>query len=198
MIPGTNKTILCLMLARGGSKGVPGKNIKHLNGKPLIYYTIKSVQKAEIYDRFLLSTDSPYIADVALDYGVEVPFMRPDQLAGDESSALDAIEHALKWLESRGESYDYVQYLFPTAPLRTTEDLLGGIRVLVERDADMVISVCRTGHPAQWMNELPADHSLRGFVKPEFRGKNNQALPPTYRINGAIYVGKWGNILQQT
>ena len=179
------------MLARGGSKGVPGKNIKLLNGKPLIYYTIKSVQEAGIYDRFILSTDSPEIAEVAKGYGVEVPFMRPAELAGDTAQARDAIAHALHWLEARGETYDYVQYLFPTAPMRTSSDLLAGIDTLVKRQADMVISVCKTDHPAQWMNELPADLSLNNFVRPEFRNRNNQSLPPTYRVNGSLYVGKW-------
>ena len=191
MIPDTDKTILCLILARGGSKGVPGKNIKKLNGKPLIYYTIKPIQDAGVYDRVILSTDSLEIADVAQGYGVEVPFMRPAELAADDSSAQDAIEHALKWVESQGKTYDYVQYIFPTAPLRTSEDLLNGIAVLQEKNADMVISVCKTNHPAQWMNELPADNSLNNFVDIKYRGKNNQTLPSTYRINGAIYVGKW-------
>jgi|APSaa5957512535_1039671.scaffolds.fasta_scaffold02424_5 CMP-N,N'-diacetyllegionaminic acid synthase len=191
MIPNTEKSILCLMLARGGSKGVPGKNIKLLNGKPLIYYTIKAVQKAGIYDRFMLSTDDPQIAEVARGYDVDVPFIRPTSLAGDTASAVDAIEHALKWLEAQGETYDYVQYIFPTAPLRTCEDLLGGLDTLVSSDADMVISVCKTDHPAQWMNVLPPDNSLQDFVKKEYRQKNNQTLPATYRINGSIYVGKW-------
>ena len=186
-----NKSILCVILARGGSKGVPDKNIKKLNGRPLIYYTIKSIQEAGIYDRIILSTDSPMIADVAKKYGVEVPFMRPDYLASDTSIAQDAIEHALKWVEDNDKVYDYVQYIFPTAPLRTSEDLLKGIDILFDKNADMVISVCKTDHPAQWMNTLPSDYSLKGFVKKEYRQKNNQVLPDTYRLNGSIYVGRW-------
>lgn len=191
LILNTKKSILCLILARGGSKGVPGKNIKELNGKPLIYYTIKSIHDAAVYDRVVLSTDSSEIAQVAKEYGVDVPFVRPADLAGDTTNASDVIVHALKWLELNGEKYDYVQYIFPTAPLRTADDLLGGLSVLLEQNADMVISVCPTDHPAQWMNTLPEDHSLKDFIKPEFRQKNRQFLPPTYRINGCIYVGKW-------
>jgi N-acylneuraminate cytidylyltransferase/CMP-N,N'-diacetyllegionaminic acid synthase len=179
------------MLAREGSKGIPRKNLKPLLGKPLIHYTIKAVQESGIFDRFILSTDSQEIGDVAENYGVEVPFLRPKELAQDDSCALDAIEHALKWVEANDKRYDYVQYIFPTAPLRTAEDILNGIEILFGKNADMVISVCQTSHPAWWANILPSDYSLKGFVKPEFRRKNKQELPMTYRINGAIYVAKW-------
>lgn len=191
MVVDSDKTILCVILARGGSKGVPGKNIKDLNGKPLIYYTIKSIQEAEIYDRVILSTDSTSIAEVALKYGVEVPFMRPSYLSTDDANALDAVQHALKWVETNDKVYDYVQYIFPTAPLRNSKDLLNGFNMIIERSADMVISICKTDHPAQWMNTLPSNNSLKEFIKPEYRQKNNQELPASYRINGSIYIAKW-------
>lgn len=184
------KSILALLLARGGSKGVPGKNLKLLDGKPLIYFTIKAIQDSNVFDRFVLSTDSQQIADVAQSYGVEVPFLRPEELAQDDSHAADAIVHALKWIEKNDKQYDYVQYIFPTSPFRTAEDICNGIDVLFEKDADMVISVCQTSHPLCWANELPEGHSLKGFIKPEFQ-KNRQELAISYRINGSIYVGKW-------
>ena len=186
-----NKSFLCLMLARGGSKSVPGKNLKPLLGKPLIFYTIKAVQESRVFDRFILSTDSQEIGDIAKNYGVEVPFLRPKELAQDNSCALDGVVHALKWVEANDKSYDYVQYIFPTAPLRTAEDILNAIEILFDKNADMVMSVCRTSHPMWWANVLPPDHSLKGFVKPEYRRKNRQELPCTYRINGAIYVAQW-------
>ncbi len=185
-----NKSFLCLMLARGGSKGVPGKNLKLLRGKPLIYYTIQAVQDSGVFDRFILSTDSQEISEVAKSYGVEVPFLRPEQLAKDDSSALDAIEHVLKWVQANDKRYDYVQYIFPTAPLRTAEDICSGIKVLFEKNADMVISVCQTSHPPYWSNVLPDDHSLKGFIDTEHL-RNRQDVPVTYRLNGAIYVAKW-------
>ena len=185
-----NKSFLCLMLARGGSKGVPGKNLKLLRGKPLIYYTIKAVQDSGIFDRFILSTDSQEISEVAKIYGLEVPFLRPEELAKDDSPALDAIKHALEWVQANDKRYDYVQYIFPTAPLRTAEDICSGIKVLFEKNADMVISVCQTSHPPYWSNVLPDDHSLKGFIKPEHL-RNRQEVPVTYRLNGAIYVAKW-------
>ena len=185
-----SKSFLCLMLARGGSKGLPGKNLKLLGEKPLIYYTIKAVQDSGLFDRFILSTDSQEISDVAKSYGVEVPFLRPKELAKDDSSPLDAIEHALKWVQTNDKRYDYVQSVQPTAPFRTAEDIRRGIKVLFEKNADMVISVCQTSHPPYWSNVLPEDHSLKGFVNPEHL-TNRQELPVTYRLNGAIYVAKW-------
>ncbi len=186
-----NKTFLCLMLARGGSKGVPGKNIKPLMGRPLMAYTIEAVQQAGFFDRFILSTDAPEIAAVAESYGVEVPFLRPAELSGDHASALDAIVHALKWVEAHDKKYDYVQYIFPTAPLRTAEDIRNGAEWLLHKKGDMVLSVCETDQPLAWMNTLPPDKSLKNFVPKEFRDHNRQDLPLSYRINGSIYVAKW-------
>ncbi len=186
-----NKSILCLILARGGSKGVPGKNLRLLNGRPLIDYTIHAIHDSKIFDRTILSTDSNEIASEARSLGVEVPFLRPGNLSQDKSSALDAITHALKWVEADDKKYDYVQYIFPTAPLRTSEDIKGGISVLFDKKADMVISVCETDHPSFWANTLPDDGSLKNFIEKKMRNKNRQDLPKSYRINGAIYVAKW-------
>lgn len=191
------KRFLCLMLARGGSKGVPNKNIKALAGKPLINYSIEAVQGAGLFDRMILSTDSPQIADVALAGGMEVPFLRPDHLATDESSALDSIVHALDYIEAEDGPYDYVQYIFPTAPLRTEAHIRAGAEMLVNTKCDMVISVCETDHPVQWMNHLPADNSLQNFVHLDHRGRNRQELEKSYRINGSLYVGRWDIFAQR-
>lgn len=185
------------MLARGGSKGVSDKNIRLLNGRPLIYYTIKAVQKSGLFDRFILSTDSQKIADTAREFGVEVPFLRPPELAKDESIASDAICHALDWVEKNDKRYDYVQYIFPTSPLRKADDILKAANLLFQKKSDLVISVCETDHPAAWMNTLPDDLSLKNFVKREYRQKNRQVLPKSYRINGSIYIGKWDVFSEQ-
>ena len=187
----SKKSIVCLLLARGGSKGLPEKNIKPLNGKPLIYYTIKAIQEANIYDRIILSTDSEEIAKIATDYDVEVPFVRPQKFATDKSSALDAIQHALKWIKSNDKVYDYVQYIFPTSPLRTSEDLIKGFNLLIKNNADMVISVCENDHPIEWSNTLTKNSSMQSFIKKEYRNLNRQDLKKSFRINGSIYVGKW-------
>lgn len=179
------------MLARGGSRGVPGKNIKLINGKPLIYYTIEAVQNCEYFDRVILSTDSLEIANIANSYGVETPFIRPARLAGDKSKASDAIEHALKWIEENDKKYDLVQYIFPTAPFRTAEDIYNGFDVFRKNDADMVLSVCETEHPMFWENTLPENNSMKNFVMKKYRNKNRQLLPNSYRLNGCIFLAKW-------
>ena len=182
---------IALMLARGGSKGVPKKNIKLLNGKPLLYYSAKAVLESTIFDRFIISTDSKEIAEIAENIGIEVPFLRPAELAQDNSNALEAIEHALKFMEKEGEFYDNVLYILPTAPLIIKEDIINSYNLLKEKNADIIISVAETDHPVFWMNTLPPDNSLKNFV-PEFaRKKNRQDLPKSYRISGSIYFGKW-------
>jgi len=186
-----NVDIICVLLARGGSKGIKNKNICPVNGKPLIYYTIKAIQDSKIFSRIILSTDSPVIAKVGEKYGIEVPFIRPQSLASDNAVAADVLVHALKWVEKSDRRYDYVQYIFPTAPLRTGDDIRNAAELLERRKADMVMSVCETDHPAQWVNILPEDHSLKNFVPPEYVNKNRQELPRTYRVNGAIFLAKW-------
>ncbi len=178
------------MLARGGSKGLPNKNIKLLQGKPLIYYTIQSVKETGIFDRFILTTDSHEIADIAKDYDVEVPFKRPAELSDDHSSFRDTIVHALKWIEQHDKKYDLVQYVYPTTPLKTKEDYLNGLKILQEKNGDMVISVCEDDHTPYWSNVLPDNNSLKDFVPTKYH-KNRQDLPKTFRINGCIFVAKW-------
>lgn len=185
-----SNTILCLMLARGGSKGIPNKNLKLLCGKPLIYYTIKAVKDSKIFDRFILSTDSPEIAHVAEAYGVEVPFLRPKELAQDNSIFRDAIVHALKWIERHDKKYDLVQYVYPTTPLKTKDDILNGFEILQEKKVDMVISVCEDAHTPFWSNVLPQNNSMKDFVPKKYQ-KNRQELPMTYRVNGCIFIAKW-------
>ncbi len=182
---------LALMLARGGSKGLPGKNIKLLNNKPLLCHSAKAVIETELFDRFIISTDSEEISRVARDCGIEVPFKRPKELARDNSNALDAIEHALKFIEKEEGKYDYVLYVLPTSPLIIKEDILKAYKILIEKKADIVVSVTETDHPMFWMNTLKEDLSLKNFVPKFARRKNRQQLPKSYRISGAIYFGKW-------
>ena len=130
------KRYLGVIPARGGSKGIPKKNIKDLNGEPLIAYTIKATNKAideSILDRCIVSTDNDEIATISRQYGADVPFMRPDYLGGDTVKSVDVILHALSFLEEHGEHYDAVVTLQPTSPMRTAEDIIEGIRMFDER-----------------------------------------------------------------
>lgn len=134
--------ILAVVTARGGSKGLPGKNIKDLNGKPLIAWTIGQVNSSELIDDVIVSTDSPEIAKVSESYGASVPELRPDYLSTDTASSMDVLEYIIKNEEGKGRSYDYVLLLEPTSPLRKRGDLDNMIRLAGDNpDRDGVISV---------------------------------------------------------
>lgn len=140
-----NKKILAIIPARGGSRGVPGKNIRLFCGKPLIFYTIDPAKKSGIFDRIVVSTDSAKIAGIGRKFGAEVPFLRPKRLAQDKSNVVDAVLHLLDYL-SRKENYqpDYIFLLQPTSPLRSAEDIVAGWNFCRQRKAKAVVSVCST------------------------------------------------------
>ncbi len=145
------KRILAVITARGGSKGLPGKNIKELNGKPLIVWTIEKAKNSTYLDKIFVSTDSREIADVCEGAGVSVPTLRPEHLALDTSSSMDVLEYTIETLEKDGESFDYLLLLEPTSPLRKDDDIDRMIEIAVGHpDADGVISLGRvhTEHPS--------------------------------------------------
>ncbi len=186
--------VLGVVTARGGSKTLPGKNLKLLAGKPLIAYTIEAALASEALDRLILSTDDPAIADAGLACGCQVPFMRPAELARDETAHLPVIEHAARWMVEH-ENYrpDAVMILQPTSPLRQPEDIQASIALLEKSGADSVLSVSEApahAHPMR-MLRLDDDGNAVLFVngQPVRRRINRrQDLPPAWLMNGAIYV----------
>lgn len=184
-----NKKILALIPARGGSKGLPGKNIKEIAGKPLIVWTIQTALQSNWLDKIIVSTDNETIASVSREVGAEVPFMRPKHLANDKAKVIDVVLHAIDWFESQGENYDLLLLLQPTSPLRTVQDIENAIQLLFEKQAKAIISVCENEHPPYWSNTLPADHSMKNFINFDAI-KNRQELPTFYRLNGAIYLSE--------
>ncbi|MBC7323941.1 MAG: acylneuraminate cytidylyltransferase family protein, partial [Moorella sp. (in: Bacteria)] len=132
------KTILGFIPARAGSKGVPGKNIRPLAGKPLIVHTIETARASGILDYLLVSTDGEEITKIAREAGAEVPFMRPPELATDTARGIDVLAHAMAWCEEHGRLYDWVMTLQPTSPLRAVEDIIGACRLMLERKAKAV------------------------------------------------------------
>lgn len=134
--------VLGIITARGGSKGIPGKNIKPLLGKPLIAYTIEAALKSNALDRLILSTDDPEIAEIAKKHGCEVPFMRPAELAQDKTPHLPVVQHAIQWLKDK-ENYlpDYVMILQPTSPLRQPFHVKESVDLIIKTGADSVLSV---------------------------------------------------------
>lgn len=182
------KKILALIPARGGSKGLPRKNIKPLLDKPLIAWTIKQAQESGYIDSLIVSTDSEEIASIAKRYGATVPFLRPQKLATDKARAVDVIFHAIDFVEKQGTGYDILVLLQPTSPLRIAKDIDLAIEQLFSEKAEAVVAVSEVDHHPYIMNTLPASRSMKNFIKPEIMNKNRQEFPSYYRINGAVYV----------
>lgn len=171
-----------LIPARGGSKGIPRKNIKLFAGKPLIVWTIEAALRSSMLNAVLVSTDDPEIADVARQAGAQVPFMRPSELALDQTPGLDPVLHALDQLPY----YDSVLLLQPTSPLRATEDIDACLRLAVQKSARSVVSVSEADTHPYWTYRLTRDQALRRFVDSEPVARR-QDLPQAFALNGALY-----------
>jgi CMP-N,N'-diacetyllegionaminic acid synthase len=181
--------VLGLINARGGSKGIPRKNIRHLNGKPLIAYAILSGLEATSVDRVVVSTDDREIAGVARDYGADTPFMRPPELASDKALQIDAVRHAIEQLAMDGDNYDVVVILQPTCPLRTAADIDGAISLMRASQADTVISVTEvTGQHPLTMYTMESDGHLSPLLASSRAGVLRQEFRPIWWRNGAIYA----------
>ncbi len=194
-----NLRVLGLVPARGGSKGVPRKNIKLLNGKPLLAYTAETALAARHLARVVLSTDDAEIAAVGRACGLAVPFMRPAELAQDHTPTLPVVQHALQWLEARGEHYEAVCLLQPTSPLRRAEDIDGCIELLAEQRADAVVTILPVPleynpHWVYFQDNEGALHLSMGETIPIPR---RQDLPPAFHREGSIYVTRRAVIMEQ-
>jgi len=182
--------IVATICARGGSKGVPRKNIRPLCGKPLIVHTIETARKCPLINRIIVSTDDREIAEIARKAGAEVPFMRSRELAQDDTAKLPVIKHAIQFLESQGYSPDIVVDLDPTSPLRTEKDIEACIRMVMAGEADNVFSVTRASKSPYFNMVEIIDGRVR-LVKPLDRpAKRRQDAPEVYDMNASIYVWK--------
>lgn len=185
------KKILGLIPARGGSKGLPKKNIKLLNGKPLIVWTIEQALNSKYLDKVVVSTDDTEIAKVSKKYGAEVPFLRPKELATDESPTIDTIFHAVNWFEDKGENFDYLALLEPTSPLRKKSDIDNAITTLIDNisRAESLVSVgiVTLEHPF-YIKKIDEDGYLRAFLNFEKLIYRRQDLPIAYFPYGVIYL----------
>lgn len=187
--------ILGLITARGGSKGIPGKNIKELAGKPLIAYTIEAAHASGIFDRLMISTDDEKIAAIAKQYDCEVPFMRPAELAQDKTPHLEVVLHAVTWLKEH-EHYipDAVMILQPTAPFRTATHIREAAVLFETSGADSVVSVSEvpSHHHPQWQFTVDDNKKIAIFTGEPFSRiiRRRQDLSKTYTRNGAVYLFK--------
>lgn len=182
-------TTAALVVARAGSKSIPHKNIRKVAGKPLIAYTFEAAKGSSLLDRVFLSTDDVQAASLGRDLGIEVPFMRPAELAGDSSHVIDATLHAIQWLEERLRyAPDYFMLLQPTSPFRAAVDINAAIWLARDTGADAVVSVTpAAGHPCLLKN-MDAQGKLRPWMESPLNTARRQDLPPVYAINGAIYL----------
>lgn len=178
--------VLALITARGGSKGLPRKNILLAGGKPLVAWTIQAALSAESVNRVVLSSDDDEIMKAALAAGCEVPFRRPTELANDQASSMDVVLHALGELPG----YDYLVLLQPTSPLRTSSDIDSAFRKLRIHDAPACVAVSEVDQSPYWMYSLSNDDRLHNILEPLPKVSRRQDLPPVYTLNGAIYIAK--------
>jgi CMP-N,N'-diacetyllegionaminic acid synthase len=179
------RNVLALITARGGSKGVPGKNILTIGGKPLLQWTIDAARGSRYVDRVVLSSDDAAIIAVARDGGCEVPFVRPAALATDSASSMDVVLDALDRLQFSG----LLVLLQPTSPLRTAADIDGALELLVSRGAPACVSVREAEDHPYWTFMSDADGRLRRFAAPEGAlPSRRQDLPAAWCLNGAVYV----------
>ena len=178
--------MLAIIPARGGSKGLPGKNLMLFDGKPLISYTIECAKNSSGVSRVILSTDDIKIAEVALKYGAEVPFMRPADLATDDSLAIDTYKYTVNKLkDDEGIDIDEYMVLLPTSPLRDVGDISNAIKIFRNKHADSVISVTKGDKPVSWFKALDTEGKI---LENDNALKNRQDETDYYCPNGSIYI----------
>jgi CMP-N,N'-diacetyllegionaminic acid synthase len=189
-------TVLGVVTARAGSKGIPGKNTRLLAGKPLISYTIEAARASGVFDRLILSTDDEHAAAIARDSGCEVPFMRPAELATDDTPHLPVMRHAVAWMRDQQKyTPDLVMILMPTSPMRQARHIAEAVALAVKSDADSVVSVDEMPAHYNPARALTVDASgwtrlLVGDRPVKRRPVRRQDMPKAWVFNGAIYLFK--------
>ena len=180
---------MAIIPARSGSKGLKNKNILPLAGKPLIAYSIEAAIESRMFDVVFVSTDSEEYADIARQYGAEVPLLRPAEISGDRATSWSAVDHALEYYTSQGYDIECLMLLQPTSPLRTANDIIGAFELKKAKNANAVVSVCKPDHSPEWTLPLPENMDMtvyhEKFANMVARQRLTQAY---YRLNGAIYL----------
>lgn len=191
------KKIIAIIPARAGSKGLKNKNIKIINKKPLIYWSIKSLKKSKYVDKIIVSTDSKKIKAIAQSFGADVPFLRPKIISTDKAKTIDVIKHCLKFLKKKKENFDYIVLLEPTSPLTTSFDIDDALRTLDKnKDADSLVSIAENidCHPVFNINL-----NNNGIIKPYLKkldSPRRQDLSKLFFYCGNIYISKINPLLK--
>lgn len=180
---------IAIIPARSGSKGLPDKNIKVLNGHPLLFYSIKIARNTGIFSEVMVSTDSEKYAEIAIKNGASVPFLRSDYNSSDNSSSWNVVSEVLKNYLYKGQKFDTVCLLQPTSPLRTVDDITNAYNLFKEKNADAITSVCECDHSPLWCMTLNQEGYLGDFRK-GLSDLPRQKIEQYYRFNGAIYIRK--------
>lgn len=179
------KKVLAIIPARGGSKGLPGKNLKTLGEKPLIAWTIESALISKLIDKTIVSTDCQEIAAVSKTFGAEVPFIRPDWLSTDEAETAGVVLHTLN---SVSEHFDIIVLLQPTSPFRNSGHIDEALKTYKNLKAQSLVSICESHKSPYWMFSSEDDGTLVPVIRGKKQFSRRQELPKTYCLNGAIYI----------
>ena len=179
---------IAIIPARSGSKGLKDKNIKELNGKPLIAYSIEAAINSGEFDKVFVSTDSKKYADIAVKFGADASFLRSEKNSNDTASSWDVVREVITILKTKGEVYDEIMLLQATSPLRTSQDIVNAIKIMQEKKGTAVVSLTECDHSPIWCNTLPKDGSMDEFDNIEYKDLPRQELPIYYRYNGALYL----------
>lgn len=181
---------IAIIPARSGSKGLKDKNIRLVNGKPLMAHTIEAAIKSKCFDVVMVSTDSKKYAKIAKEYGAEVPFLRSDDNSQDTASPWEVVKEVLLQYQKLGKEFDTFALLQPTSPLRTEKDIKNAYKELKEKKANAVVSMCELECSMHLVNTLPKSLSMKGFISDKQYNKRRQDIKTYYHFNGAIYISK--------
>lgn len=180
---------IAIIPARGGSKRIPRKNIKLFHGKPLIAYSIEAAKQSGCFERIMVSTDDPEIAEVARSYGAEVPFIRPENIADDYATTMDVIQHTLSWCDAAGIDVDSVCCIYATAPLLQAHFLQQGLTILQQEAVDYVFSATSFSFPIQRAITIDKQQGITMF-SPEHANTRSQDLVEAFHDAGQFYWGR--------
>ncbi len=186
---------LAVIPARGGSRRIPGKNIKVFAGKPIIAYSIEAARRSDLFDKIIVSTDSQEVADVAMSFGAEVPFVRPEKLSDNQTSVAEVLCHAVDWFAGEGVGVDWLCCLVATAPFLRPSDIVDGCEMVQNNDVDTVLSVSRYRYPVFRAFERAPDGRLKMFW-PRYEFTNSDDLPEAYHDAAQFYWLRVASLLR--